>query len=78
MTDTPQGTFSREQLEELLQATPFQTFQINMTNGDSQCVNDPKFVILMKSKLVVGEYDSDKVSIWPLSGIAGIEVLQTN
>ena len=78
MTDSPQGTFSREQLEELLQTTPFQTFQINMTNGDSQCVNDPDFAILMKSKLVIGEHDTDKVSIWPLSGMLCIEVLQTN
>ena len=67
-----------ETLRELLQATPFQTFQINMTNGDLQCVDDPEFAILMKSKLVIGEYDSDKVLIWSLSDIAAIEVLQAN
>jgi hypothetical protein len=65
-----------ETIRELLKTTPFQPFVVLMSNGFSHEVLHPEFAMLLKSNLVIGEHDSDKVWICPLLHIAVIETQQ--
>lgn len=65
-----------ETIRELLKATPFKPFVVQMTNGISHEVPHPEFAMLLRSNLVIGDHDSDKVWICPLLHIAGIETEQ--
>ena len=65
-----------ETIRELLQATPFKPFVVQMSNGISHEIPHPEFGMLLKSNLVIGEHDSDKVWICPLLHIAGVETEQ--
>ncbi|HET6425625.1 MAG TPA: hypothetical protein VFG20_18190 [Planctomycetaceae bacterium] len=68
---------SAETIRDLLQKRPFEPFVIRMTNGDIYQVRHPEVVILMKTKLILGDPDSDRSWILSLLHMAAIETLQT-
>ena len=47
-----------------------------MSNGDRHEVRRPQFAFVLKTNLVIGDPESDKVWICALLHIAGVETLQ--
>lgn len=65
-----------ETLRDLLQRRPFHPFIIRMTNGDLYSVRHPEMALLLKTKIIVGDAESDRSWICSLLHIAAIEAAQ--
>ena len=66
-----------ETIRELLFRRPFEPFEIHMTNGEIYSVKHPEVAVLTKTRLVVADYESDRLAICSLLHIASVEMLQT-
>ena len=64
-------------LQDLLHRTPFQAFEVRMSNGDRHEVRHPEFAFVLKTNLVIGDADSDRLWICALLHIASVETLQS-
>ena len=62
-----------ETIRELLRRQPFEPLEVRLSNGDVYQIPHPEFAILLKSTLVIGVPDSDRVIICSLLHIASIE-----
>ncbi len=62
-----------EALRDLLKRQPFRPFTIRLSNGEAYEVRHPEFVILLKSTLVIGFPDPDRISIASLLHINNID-----
>ncbi len=62
-----------ETIRELLKRQPFETLEVRLSNGDVHRIPHPEFAILLKSTLVIGVPDSDRVILCSLLHIASIE-----
>jgi len=60
-------------IRELLQRQPFEPLEVRLSNGDVHQIPHPEFAVLLKSTLVIGVPDSDRVILCSLLRIAGIE-----
>ena len=65
-----------ETIQDLLKRVPFQPFEVRMSNGDRHEVRHPEFAFVLKTNLVIGDPESDKVWICALLHIADVETLQ--
>src|SRR5262245_37586770 len=54
-------------LRELLERRPFEPFEVHMSNGEIYQVRYPDVAILLKSKLVIGDPEADKIVILAIS-----------
>ncbi len=68
---------SAETLRDLLQRRPFEPFIIRMTNGDIYQVKHPELAIVMKTKVILADPETDRSWILSLLHMATIETLQT-
>jgi predicted RNA binding protein YcfA (HicA-like mRNA interferase family) len=50
-------TMRAEEIEEHLQAQPFKSFRLHLTDGKSFDVPHPEFVLLTPHKLIIGMYE---------------------
>lgn len=66
-----------ETLRELLQRRPFEPFQIHLSNGETYSIRHPEMAMLLKTRIIIGDPDSDKMWICSLLHIASIESAQT-
>ena len=66
---------STDTLRELLKRTPFDPFEVRMSNGDAHQVRHPEFAFVTKGNLVVGAPDSDRIGILSLLHIAAVQML---
>ena len=64
-----------ETIRELLHRQPFEPLEVRLSNGESYQIPHPEFAILLKSRLVIGVPDSDRVIVCALLHIANIERL---
>ncbi len=62
-----------ETIRELLKRQPFEPLEVRLSNGDVHRIPHPEFAILLKSTLVIGVPDSDRVILCSLLHIASIE-----
>jgi len=60
-------------IRELLQRQPFEPLEVRLSNGDVHQIPHPEFAVLLKSTLVIGVPDSDRVILCSLLQIASIE-----
>ena len=67
---------NQETLQELLLRHPFEPFAVRLSNGEAFEVRHPEMAFVTKSRLVVGQADSDRVTICSLIHINSIEMLQ--
>ena len=65
-----------ETIQDLLRKTPFQPFEVRMSDGESYEVRHPEFAFVLKTNLVIGDPDSDRVWICALLHVASVETLQ--
>jgi hypothetical protein len=65
-----------ETLNELLKRRPFVPFEVTMSSGQTVEIRHPEFAFILKSNLVVGIADSDRIAILPLLYVAGVRLLQ--
>lgn len=65
-----------ETVQEWLTKQPFEPFEVRMSNGVTYQVRHPEFAFVMKSNLVIGDPESERVSVCALLHIASIETLQ--
>ena len=65
-----------ETLRELLDRRPFEPFEIRLSNGEKYEVRHPEMALLLKSRIVVGDAENDKMTICGLIHINSIETLQ--
>jgi hypothetical protein len=66
-----------ETVREFLTRQPFQPLQIHLSNGEVHQVRHPEFAMLLRSTLVIGIPDSDRVICCELLHIASIERMPT-
>ncbi len=66
-----------ETVREFLTRQPFQPLQIHVSNGEVHEVRHPEFAMLLRSTLVIGISDSDRVICCALLHIASIERMPT-
>jgi hypothetical protein len=62
-----------ETIRELLHRQPFEPLEVRLSNGDLHRISHPEFAILLKSTLIIGIPDSDRVILCSLLHIASIE-----
>ena len=67
----------RDTLDELLRRQPFEPFAVHMSNGDVHQVRHPEFAFVLKTNFVIGQPDSDRVTICSVLHIASVETLQS-
>ena len=65
-----------ETVKEWLTKQPFEAFEIRMSNGVAYQVRHPEFAFVMKSNVVIGDPESERVFVCALLHIASIEMLQ--
>ena len=59
-------------LREMLEARPFQLFEVRMSSGDVYQVRYPNFAFVLRSNLVIGDPDADHVHLCALDHIASV------
>ena len=62
-----------ETVREFLRRQPFQSLRVHLSNGEIHEIPHPEFAMLLKSTLVIGIPDSDRVICCSLLHIASIE-----
>ncbi len=62
-----------EAIRDLLKRQPFRPFVIHLSNGETYEVRHPEFAILLKSTIVIGFPDSDRIGVASLLHINNIE-----
>ncbi len=65
----------KETLLQLLRRTPFQPFEIRMSNGDAFQVRHPEMALLLKSNVVFGSPESDDFTFCALLHIADVKAV---
>ena len=65
-----------ETLRELLDRKPFEPFEVQLSSGEVHQIRHPEFAFVLKSNLVIGYPDSDKIAICSLLHIASVKTLQ--
>ncbi len=65
-----------ESIRRLLEAQPFQPFEVRMTNGDNHQIRHPENAWLAGSRLFVHDPVADAETICSLLHIATINILQ--
>lgn len=65
---------SYETLKELLDRWPFEPFEIRLSNGEKYEVRHPEMALLLKSRIIIGDAENDRMTI---CGLLHIETLQT-
>jgi hypothetical protein len=68
---------SYETLKELLDRRPFEPFEIRLSNGEKYEVRHPEMALLLKSRIIIGDAENDRMTICGLIHINSIETLQT-
>jgi hypothetical protein len=66
---------SAETIRELLGRQPFDPLEVRLSSGEVYRIPHPEFAMLLKSTLVIGIPDSDRVIVCALLHIASIERL---
>ncbi|MBI2477788.1 MAG: hypothetical protein HYV60_03810 [Planctomycetia bacterium] len=67
---------SYETLKELLDRLPFEPFEIRLSNGEKYEVHHPEMALLLKSRIVIGNAENDRMTICELIHINSIKPLQ--
>ena len=62
-----------EAIRDLLKRQPFRPFVIHLSNGETYEVRHPEFAILLKSTIVIGYPDSDRIGIASLLHINNVD-----
>ncbi len=65
-----------ETLRELLQRRPFEPFELKLSNGDRFQVRHPENAILLKTRIIIGDPETDRSWTVSLLHIASIETPQ--
>ena len=65
-----------ETLRELLDRRPFEPFEIRLSNSEKYEVRHPEMALLLKSRIIIGDAENDKMTICGLIHINSIETLQ--
>ncbi|HUQ69875.1 MAG TPA: hypothetical protein VM165_10150 [Planctomycetaceae bacterium] len=65
---------SHETLAELLRRRPFEPFAVRMSTGERYEVWHPEMALLLKTKLMIAEPDSDRTTICSRLHMSEIEV----
>ena len=67
---------TNETVKEWLAKQPFEAFEIRMSNGVTYQVRHPEFAFVMKSNVVIGDPESERVFVCALLHVASIETLR--
>ena len=68
---------SYETLKELLDRRPFEPFEIRLSNGEKYEIRHLEMALLLKSRIIIGDAQNDRMMICGLIHINSIETLQT-
>jgi hypothetical protein len=63
---------SAETIRELLQRRPFETIEVQMSNGENFQIRHPEMAFVTRTTLVCGYDDSDRITICSLLHIANV------
>ena len=63
-----------QEIQELIDRTPFEPFQIKLVNGDSYNVSDPRTLVVLESQIMIAMFDQNWV-IFPHDKINSLESL---
>jgi len=65
-----------ETLRGMLRQRPFQPFEVRMSNGDVYQIRYPDFAFVLRSNLVIGDPDADRLALCALDQMASVNVPQ--
>jgi hypothetical protein len=64
---------NREAIQERLRTRPFEPFEIRLSNGDVHRVDNPEFVLVLRSNIIIGYPDSDRFAICSLLHVVSLQ-----
>lgn len=66
-----------ETIREWLNRRPFEPFVIRLSNGETHEVRHPENVVLLKSRIIVGDPETDRAVHCSLVHVNSVETLQS-
>lgn len=66
-----------EAIRELLKRKPFEPFEVRMSRGDVYQVRHPEQVLVLKTNVVIGFPETDKLAVCALLHIASLQTVQS-
>ena len=67
------AVMNSEAIQELFQSRPFEPFEVRLSNGDVHQIRNPEYAFVLKSRLIIGYPNSDRVAICSLIHIVSLE-----
>jgi hypothetical protein len=64
-----------EAIRELLARRPFEPFEVRLTNGDVHIVKHPECVAISKTRVVIADPETDRLTIVALLHIASLSLI---
>ena len=66
---------SSDELREFLDREPFEPFRVRLSSGDAYEVRNPDLAVVMRSRLLVADPESDRYTLIPYLHIAAVETV---
>jgi hypothetical protein len=66
---------SSNELREFLDREPFEPFRIRLSSGDAYEIRNPGLAVVMRSRLLLADPESDRYTLIPYLHIAAVETV---
>jgi len=66
---------SSDELREFVEREPFEPFRVRLSSGDVYEVRNPGLAVVMRSRLLVADPESDRYTLIPYLHIAAVETV---
>ena len=66
---------SSEALRKFLDREPFEPFRVGLNSGHAYEVRNPGLTVVMRSRLLIADPDSDRYTLIPFLHIAAVETI---
>ncbi len=70
------AAMNAEYFRELLHRQPFQPFAVHLSSGEVYSVRHPENVALTRTRIVIVDPDTDRITVCSLLHITSVEMLQ--
>jgi hypothetical protein len=66
-----------EAIREMLDRRPFEPFEVIMSGGERHLVKHPEFLMLLQSKVAIGDLLSDRLTVLSLRHVTELRPVET-
>ena len=64
-----------EEIRDFVDREPFEPFRVRLSSGDSYEIRNPGLTVVMRSRLLIADPDSDRYTLIPFLHIAAVETI---